>query len=71
MFFGTHFFTAFRQRDEHGDCQTGLAAGPYMGLYSLLTIGGFVALVWGYAQSEAVDPAGYTRPTGCATSPWR
>ena len=48
LFFGTHLFTTFRPRGER-DIQLRMGKGPYMGLYSLLTAGGFVAMVWGYA----------------------
>jgi uncharacterized membrane protein len=48
VFFGTHYFTAFRRRDDEGLAAV-LGRGPYMALYSVLTLGGFVAMVWGYA----------------------
>ena len=48
VFFGTHLFSAFRTRGE-GDIALRMGRGPYMGLYSLLTIAGFVAMIWGYA----------------------
>lgn len=48
VFFGTHLFSAFRARGE-GDIAVRIGRGPYMGLYSLVSIAGFAALVWGYA----------------------
>jgi uncharacterized membrane protein len=48
LFFGTHLFTTFRPRGER-DIALRMGKGPYMGLYSLVTVAGFVAMVWGYA----------------------
>ncbi len=49
LFFGSHLFSAFRTRGE-GDIALRMGRGPYMGLYSLVAVAGFVALVWGYAH---------------------
>jgi uncharacterized membrane protein len=49
IFFGTHFYTAFRRRDEDGIAGM-MGRGPYMAAYSILTGIGFVALVWGYGS---------------------
>lgn len=50
LFFGTHLFTAFRRRDTDGDGLVDvMGRGPYMVAYSVLTAGGFVAMVVGYA----------------------
>jgi uncharacterized membrane protein len=49
LFFATHLFSAFRRRDGEG-LVSWIGAGPYKGLYSLLTTVGFVALVWGYGN---------------------
>jgi uncharacterized membrane protein len=49
VFFGAHLFSAFRTRGE-GDIALRMGRGPYMGLYSLITIAGFAAMVWGYAM---------------------
>ncbi len=55
VFFGTHFYTAVRSRDEHG-LAARIGPGPYKGLYSLLTGIGFVAMVWGYAMLKPWIP---------------
>lgn len=64
VFFGTHFFSAFRRRDGQGVVGS-LGAGPYKGLYSLLTIAGFIALAWGYANLKPwiplADPPSFMR----------
>lgn len=47
LFFGLHFFSSFRTREPHG-IETRIGKGPYKGLYSVLSIVGFVAMVWGF-----------------------
>jgi uncharacterized membrane protein len=64
VFFGTHLFSAFRRRDGQG-VVAALGTGPYKGLYSLLTIAGFIGLVWGYGNLKPwitlADPPGFMR----------
>lgn len=48
LFFGTHLFSAFRSRAPGRDLRQKLGYGPYMGLYSLLAIAGFVLIIYGY-----------------------
>jgi len=55
LFFGTHFYTSFRSRDQNS-LPARMGAGPYKGLYSLLTGIGFVALIWGYAMLKPWIP---------------
>ncbi len=55
LFFGTHYYTAFRSRDENS-LAVRLGWPAYMGLYSLLTLVGFVALVWGYGMLKPWIP---------------
>lgn len=54
IFFGTHLFTAVRSRAPGRDLRQNLGEGPYMGLYSLLALGGFILLVYGYGQADAM-----------------
>lgn len=49
VFFGTHLYTAFRRRDEEGIAGM-MGRGPYMAIYSIITIIGFLALIWGYGN---------------------
>lgn len=49
LFFGTHLYSAFRNRTEAG-LAARIGRGPYMGLYSLVSIAGFAAMIWGYAM---------------------
>jgi len=55
LFFGTHYYTAFRARDENS-LAVRLGRPAYIGLYSLLTLVGFVALVWGYGMLKPWIP---------------
>jgi uncharacterized membrane protein len=49
LFFLPHLFSAFRSRSEAG-LAARVGRGPYMGLYSLVSVAGFVAMIWGYAN---------------------
>jgi uncharacterized membrane protein len=64
IFFATHYFTAFRSRADGGLAQR-LGRGPYMGLYSIVTLVGFVLMVWGFANLKPWipiwTPPGWTR----------
>src|SRR5262245_27493093 len=46
LFFGMHFFSTFRSRDPEALVQR--MGGAYKGLYSVLSLVGFVAMVWGF-----------------------
>jgi uncharacterized membrane protein len=73
VFFGTHLFTAFRSRDPEGRV-LGLPAGPYKGLYSILSLGSFVAMIWGYAYLKPWipiwDPPVWTRHVALSVMPF-
>src|SRR5262249_30221766 len=64
VFFGTHFYTAVRRRDGDGLPDI-IGQGPDKGLYSIVTIAGLVALVWGYANIKPwillADPPSWMR----------
>lgn len=64
VFFGTHLFSAFRRRDGEG-LISWIGVGPYKGIYSVLTLAGFAALVWGYGNVKPwiflADPPPWTR----------
>jgi len=49
LFFATHLFTVFRSRAE-GNIVQRIGRGPYMGLYSLLSLAGFIAFAWGFSE---------------------
>lgn len=46
LFFAMHFFTTFRSRDP--DSLVERMGGSYKGLYSVLSLVGFVAMIWGF-----------------------
>ena len=52
IFFGAHLFSAFRSREPGKDLKVKLGRGPYMGLYSLVSIAGFVLIVWGFGAAR-------------------
>jgi uncharacterized membrane protein len=64
LFFATHLFSALRSRAEGGLAQR-LGRGPYMGLFSLLALAGFVLMVWGFGNLKpwipVWTPPGWTR----------
>jgi len=47
LFFIPHLFSAFRSREPGKDLRKNLGETKYMGLYSLVTLAGFVLLVMG------------------------
>jgi len=52
LFFGAHLFSAFRSRAPGKDLRQRLGYAPYMGLYSLFAIAGFVLIIIGYDQAR-------------------
>lgn len=52
IFFGVHLFSAFRSREPGKDLRQKLGYVPFMGLYSLVAIFGFVLIVWGFGESR-------------------
>ena len=51
-FFGPHFFSAVRSRGEGQDLRKRLGEGPYMGRYSVLSLVGFVMIIYGYGATR-------------------
>ena len=60
IFFVAHFYSAMRSRAPGKDIKERMGYGPYMGLYSLVSIFGFVLICYGY---------GLTRGMGLIYSP--
>ena len=48
VFFGVHLFSAFRSRKPGEDLKQRIGYGPYMGLYSLISLIGLVLIIYGY-----------------------
>lgn len=62
IFFGTHLFSAYRSREPGKDIRVKMGQGPYMGLYSLVSLAGFVLIVWGYGAARPA-PVLYVPPS--------
>jgi uncharacterized membrane protein len=55
IFFAAHLYSSFRPRGE-GDIQSRMGRAPYMGLYSLISLLGFAAMVWGFGNLKPWIP---------------
>lgn len=55
IFFLTHIYSVFRSR-EPGSLRDRLGYGPYMGLYSVLSLAGLVMLIIGYGGMRNTIP---------------
>ena len=51
IFFVAHFYSTFRSRAPGKDIKERLGEGPYMGLYSLVSLAGFGLIIYGYMQA--------------------
>jgi uncharacterized membrane protein len=54
LFFGLHLYSAVRTRGGAGDMKVRLGYGPFMGLYSIISIVGFVLICFGYGQTRGI-----------------
>jgi len=61
LFFGAHFYSAFRSRAVGKDMQARMGYGPFMGLYSLLSLIGLGLIIFGY-RIAPVTPDLYIGP---------
>ncbi|MEZ5947105.1 MAG: NnrU family protein [Hyphomonas sp.] len=61
IFFGTHVFSALRSREPGKDLKQKLGYGPYMGLYSLVSLAGFVLICMGFGATRGAGML-YTAP---------
>lgn len=52
IFFGAHLYSALRSRAPGKDVKEKLGHGPYMGLYSLVSLLGFGLIVYGYGAAR-------------------
>ena len=52
LFFGAHYYSAFRSRAPQRDIKQRMGEKPYMAVYSLISLLGFAMLIYGYGQSE-------------------
>lgn len=65
LFFGLHIFSAIRSRDPGKDLKVKLGYGPFMGIYSLISLIGFVLIVFGFGAARGAGIV-YTPPAGLA-----
>lgn len=65
IFFGVHIFSALRSREDGRDLKARLGYGPFMGLYSLISIVGFVLICLGYGATRGLGVL-YVPPTWLA-----
>ena len=65
VFFGLHVYSAVRPRGPGQDLRERLGYGPYMGLYSIVSIIGFVLIVYGYGATRGAGVL-YVPPTWLA-----
>lgn len=61
IFFGLHIFSAVRPRTEGRDLKARMGYGPFMGLYSLISLVGFGLIVYGYGMTRGAGVL-YTPP---------
>jgi uncharacterized membrane protein len=65
IFFGVHVFSAVRSRAPENDLKTRMGYGPFMGLYSVLSLIGFVLIIYGYGATRGLGIL-YNPPTWLA-----
>lgn len=52
IFFGVHFYSAFRSRKEGADLRKAWGDAKFMGVISLISIVGFVLMIIGFGQAR-------------------
>lgn len=55
-FFGLHFFSALRSREEGKDIRVCWGEARYMGVYSLLSLALFAIMLVGYGRAPTTEP---------------
>lgn len=65
IFFGVHLFSALRSRAPGSDIKEKMRYGPYMGLYSLVSLISFGLIVYGFGAARGAGIL-YTPPTWLA-----
>jgi uncharacterized membrane protein len=67
IFFGAHLLPSFPE--AHARLRARLGAGPYRGLFSLVSLLGFALIVWGYAIARPNSPTLWQPPVWSAWIP--
>ncbi len=65
IFYGVHVFSAIRSRAPGKDLRTRMGYGPFMGLYSVLSLIGFILIIYGYGATRGLGLL-YNPPTWLA-----
>lgn len=65
VFFGVHLFSALRSRAPGSDIKEKMGYGPYMGLYSLVSLISFALIVYGFGVARGAGIL-YAPPTWLA-----
>ena len=65
IFYGVHVFSAIRSRAPEKDLRTRMGYGPFMGLYSVLSLIGFILIIYGYGATRGLGLL-YNPPTWLA-----
>lgn len=55
IFFGAHFYSAFRSRMPGTDIKTRIGEATYMGLYSMVSIVGLGLIIYGYWSAPVLE----------------
>ena len=61
IFFATHLYSSFRSRQPNQDIRARLGYVKFMALYGLLSMLGFILIVWGFGLARP-SPKLYTPP---------
>ncbi len=61
VFFGAHLYSALRSREAGAGLVGKLGAGPYRGLYSIVSLVGFGLIIYGFGQARP-SPIIYSPP---------
>lgn len=70
LFFGLHLYSAFRSRNPSMNIKNKLGEAKYMGLFSLGSLLGLIAIVWGYALAAPSAHLFNGLENGSALPPW-
>lgn len=62
LFFGVHVFSTFRSRAPGQDLQERMGFGPFMAMFSVISLVGFVLIIWGYGAMRPAEVL-YIAPT--------
>lgn len=65
IFFGLHLYSALRSRAPEKDLRVRFGEGPYMGLYSIISLIGFVMIIYGFGATRGAGVL-YVPPTWMA-----